>query len=533
MLKSEASSRTSSKVNGTLVKDIYLNVTDYETRIAIKEDGELVELFVERPEKERLVGDIYKGRVTAVLPGLQAAFVEIGLDKAAFLHFSDMSDHRGVSSILSDLDIFDEDGQEMPPRPKYRKDTSIADVLKKDQEILVQVIKEPIAGKGSRVTTEISLPGRYVVLIPGASHVAVSRKISSSAERRRLRKIAAQFLPENFGMIIRTVAEGRDYKDFAADVKLLTKLWNKMKKRVESAKAPALVHKDIGMTFGIIRDLFTPDVNKVVIDDKTEYRKFLGYLSEIDPDLKDRVELYAGDQPLFDHAGIEPEIEKMFNRKCWLKKGGYIVIDQTEALVTIDVNTGRFKGRSKIEDAIFETNMEAAREVARELRLRDIGGIIIVDFIDMENREHRRRVFDEFKNALRRDRSQTYISSISDLGLVEMTRQRFRPSLTQALSDPCPVCSGVGRVLSKESVAVKIERWFQRATAERGKGHYELVASPQVIELLTQNSTDRIRKIEQRRRITIDLVRDTALHPEEFHVIDADTEIDITEKYRI
>lgn len=519
--------------NGKFLKEIFVNRTEHETRIAIQEDGKLVELFVERPETERLVGDIYKGRVTAMLPGIQAAFVDIGLEKAGFLHLSDMSDHKGESNILSDLDFIDEDGLEMPTREKYSKHISIAKVLKKDQELLVQVIKEPIANKGARITTEISLPGRYIVLIPGASHIGVSRKISSWAEKKRLRKITGEFLPDNFGMIIRTVAEGRDRKDFAADIKLLTKLWKKMKKRLETAKAPYLIHKDIAMTTGIIRDLFTPDVNKVVIDNKKEYKKFLSYLREVAPQLKDRVELYTEDEPLFDYLNIEPEIEKMFNRKAWLKKGGYIVIDQTEALVTIDVNTGRFKGKSKVEHAIFETNMQAAREIARQVRLRDIGGILILDFIDMEKREHRRKVFEEFKNALKNDRSQTYISSISDLGLIEMTRQRTRPSLMQALSDPCPVCSGIGRVLSKESVAVKIERWFKRASVERGKAHYQLIASSQVIDILTEHSSNRIEKLEHRLNIIIDLIRDTALHPEEFHVIDAENEVDITDKYKI
>jgi ribonuclease G len=523
---------TGSQAN-KLNKEIFVNVTEYETRIAIKEDDKLVELFIERPEHERLVGDIYKGLVTAVLPGIQAAFVDIGVDKAGFLHFSDMSDHKGESSMLAALDFFDEEGHEIPPRSKYKKDASIADILKKDQEILVQVIKEPIANKGSRITTEISLPGRYIVLLPGAHHIGVSRKISSYAEKRRLRKIAGEFLPENFGMIIRTVAEGRDRKDFAADIKLLTKLWEKMKKRVENTKAPALVHKDLEMISGIIRDIFTPDVSKVVIDNKKEYRKFLAYLREVAPQLKNLVEIYTGDKPLLDFYNIEPEIEKMFNRKVWLKKGGYIVIDQTEALVTIDVNTGRFKGSSKVEDAIFETNLDAAREIARQIRLRDIGGILIIDFIDMESKEHRRKVFEEFKNALRHDRSQTYISSISDLGLIEMTRQRIRPSLMQALSDPCPVCSGVGRVLSKESIAVKIERWFKRASAARKKGHYQLIASPQIIDLLTYNSANRIGKIEKRQKLTIDTIRDTSLHPEEFHVIDVKTDTDVTKQYKI
>jgi len=541
MSKSDTVSKTNGKADSAAkpAKEIFVNATEHENRIAIKEDGKLVELFVERPEQERIVGDIFKGRVTAVLPGIQAAFVDIGMEKAGFLHFSDMSDHRGESSILSDLDFIDEDGTETPARSKYSRNTSIASVIKIDQELLVQVIKEPIGTKGPRLTTEISLPGRYVVLIPGARHIGVSRKISSWNEKKRLRKLAGEFLPENFGMIIRTVAEDRDRKEFAADIKNLTKLWTKMKKKVDSAKAPALVHKDMEATTGVIRDLFSPDVTRVAIDNKKEHQKFLSYLREVAPGLRNKVELYKGEKPIFDEYEIEPEIEKMFSRKVWLKKGGYLVIDQTEALVTIDVNTGRFTGKSKVDDAIFETNINAAREVARQVRLRDIGGILIIDFIDMENKDHRRRVFEEFKNALKRDRSQTYISSISDLGLIEMTRQRIRPSFMHTLSDPCPVCSGVGRVLSRESVSMKIERWFKRAAAAEGKGHYQLVASPQVIELLTESSADlntstsRIRILEKQLKLTIDLIRDTALHPEEFHVLNAKNEEDLTDKFRI
>jgi ribonuclease G len=528
MSKTETGSPASVK----LAKEIFVNSTEYETRIAIKEDGRLVEFEVERPQNERLVGNIYKGRVTAVLPGIQAAFVDIGLGKAGFLHFSDLSDHKGESSLLADLDYFDQDGEEVP-RAKLRRNTSIATVLKKDQEILVQVIKEPISNKGPRLTSEISLPGRYFVLLPGARHVAVSKKISSWAEKKRLRKLAEEYLPENFGMIIRTVAEGRDHRDFNADIKFLTKLWDKMKKRVENAHAPELVHEDIEMIFGIIRDLLTPDVSKVIIDDKKEYKKFVAYLKEIDPDYVERIELYAGEKPLFDFYNIEPEIEKMLDRKIWLKNGGYIVIDQTEALVTIDINTGRFKGKSKVEDAIFKTNIESAKEIARQIRLRDIGGILIIDFIDMDDREHRKKVFEEFKNALKSDRSQTYISSISDLGLIEMTRQRVRPSIMYAFSDPCPVCSGVGRVLSKESIAMKIERWFLRASAEKGKTQYQLVASPQVIEALTESAANRLTKLEKRLNILVDVIRDTSFHPEEYHIIETSSGTDLTEKYRI
>jgi ribonuclease G len=512
--------------------EIYVNVTDYETRIAVMELGKLVELLVERPEKERIVGNIYKGKVTAVLPGISAAFVDIGMEKAGFLHFSDTSDYQGEKNLLFDMDYVDEETLDTPRTTTRRRSSVITDFIKKGQELLVQVIKEPIANKGPRLTTQISLPGRYVVMVPGGKHTGISKKISNSTEKKRLRKIVSEFKPANFGIIIRTVAEGREQKDFKADMTMLTRLWNKMKKKVEETKAPGLVHKELEITGGIIRDLLGPDVTRVVIDDKREYSLILRYLKVLDPHLVDNVELYKDQIPLFDKMGVEQEIEKMLERRVWLKGGANIVIDQTEALVAIDVNTGRFSGKSRAEDAIYRTNIEAAREIARQIRLRDIGGIIIVDFIDMGDRENRRKVYDEFKGALSRDRSENYISSISDLGLVEMTRERIRPSFMHTFSDSCPVCGGVGRVLSRESMAVKIERWFKRASLGWRARHYQLVANPEVGELLLAGNPTRLRQLEKNCKLKIDLIVDTSLHPEHYKVIDLSTEVDITEKFK-
>jgi ribonuclease G len=512
--------------------EIIVNVADYETRVAVKEQGRLVELLVERPEKERIVGDIYKGRVTAVLPGIQAAFVDIGLEKAGFLHYSDTSDYGKEKNLLFDMDYLDEETLDTPRTTTRRRSTTIGDFVKKGQELLVQVIKEPIANKGPRLTSQISLPGRYVVMVPGGRNVGISKKISQISEKKRLRKIVSELKPQNFGVIIRTVAEGKQEKDFKADMELLNRFWAKLKKKVEESGAPALVHKETGITGSIIRDLLSPDISRMVVDSKKEFTAIIKYLKALDPQLCSLVELYKDPEPIFDKMGIESEIEKMLERRIWLKGGANIVIDQTEAFVAIDINTGRLSSKGRAEDAIFRTNIEAAREIARQIRLRDIGGILIVDFIDMQDRENRRRVYDEFKNALSHDRSEVYISSISDLGLVEMTRERIRPSFMHAFSDSCPVCGGAGRVLSRESLAVKIERWFQRAGLGSKSRGYQLVANPQVGELLLSGNPTRLRNLERNCKLKINLIIDTSLHPEHFKVVDMISEVDVTEKFK-
>jgi len=512
---------------------IYVNVTDHETRIAVVEEGKLVELLTERPENERLTGSIYKGKVSAVLPGIQAAFVEIGLEKAGFLHLSDTTDYQGAKNMLFDMDDADESSIGKPVVSKKRRNTNIMDVVKKGQELLVQVIREPIENKGPRLTSVISLPGRYLVMVPGSKSVGISKKINNIAEKKRLRKSVADLKPPGFGIIVRTVAEGKDGRSFRADMNMLTKRWEKMKKQVEKTTAPALVHKDLEITTGIIRDLFTPFVSELVIDNKDEYNKIIKTLKALDPKLRSIVKFYKEKEPIFDKFEIEPEIEKMFYRKVWIRRGSNIVIDQTEALVTIDVNTGRFGGKSNWETAIYRTNLDAAREVARQIRLRDIGGILIVDFIDMDNREHRRRVFEEFKSALSRDRSENYISSISDLGLIEMTRKRIRMSYMHSISDTCPVCEGVGRVLSRESMAVRIERWFRRVLTSSSIKHFQLIVHPLVGELFLEDKPTRLRKLEKNLKLKIDLIIDTSLHPEDFKVLDAVSEIDVTEKYSL
>ena len=509
-------------------KDIIINVSEHETRLAILEDLRLVELLVERPEKERMVGDIYHGVVKAVLPGMQAAFLDIGLDKSAFLHFSDIGDFKSQLDLLYEAELLEEEeGQDMQKKPPQ----SIQEILKQGQKIFVQVTKEPIGTKGSRVTTQLSLPGRCVVLVPGEDHVGVSRKISNWAEKRRLKRLAYELLPEGFGCIVRTVAEGKDRKELKSDMKNLVKLWKRIKKQAEKKKAPALLHKDIGMVSSIMRDILTPEVNSVIVDSKKEYKKILSYLKFIARSLRFKVKLYEGKVPIFDAYNIEPEIEKMLERKVWIKKGAYFVIDQTEAMVTIDVNTGRFVGKSTQESTVLKTNLEATKEIARQIRLRDIGGLIVIDFIDMESAENRKKVFEEFRTAFRNDRSKNSILPISDFGLVEMTRQRIRPSILHTLSEPCPCCLGIGRVISKQTVAMKIERWFKRAKVGSKSKRYRLFVNPELAKILMSGKVNRIHKLHKELKLDIELIKDEKLSTERFQVFSVDEDIDVTDLF--
>ncbi len=372
---------------------IIINADSYETRVAILENDELAELFVERSDQRRSVGDIYKGRVNAVLPGMQSAFVELGQPKTGFLHASDLSESLNNLEDLSDADdtTGDRHKRRRAPVPK------IEDHLKKGQEILVQITKESIGTKGPRVTQQISLPGRFCVLMPGVDHVGVSRRIEERSERQRIKAIIHDLRPQGVGLIARTAGEGKGDAEYAADIKHLTRLWQKIEKKSGGARAPALVHRELEMTAGLIRDLFTEDVEEVFVDDKEAFADIERYLKAVSPELADRVKHYKGKEPVFDAFGIEPQIEKTFERKVWLKKGGYICIDHAEALVAIDVNTGRFTGKKNQEETIFRTNMEAEVEVPPQICLRDIGGIIVVDFIDMESDSNKRSVLETLR----------------------------------------------------------------------------------------------------------------------------------------
>jgi len=510
-------------------KRIVINADPHETRIAILEENELVELLVERGEKRSHVGDIYKGRVNAVLPGMQAAFVEIGLPKTAFLHASDLAEN------LADLEEFEGDdepsGRGGGGRRQRRPVPKIEDCLKKGQEILVQVTKESIGTKGPRVTQQVSLPGRFTVFMPGVDHSGVSRRIEDRGERQRLKALVAEHRPKGAGLIVRTAGDGKGEKEFANDVNYLIKLWEKVDRKSKTARAPALIHRELELTTGLIRDLFTEDVEELVIDSKDAHRDILNYLRSISPELRERVKLYKGRQPILDAYDIEAQIEKAFERKVWLKKGGYLVIDQTEALVSIDVNTGRFTGKKNQEDTIFKTNIEAAREAARQLRLRDMGGIIVIDFIDMEIEANKKAVLDELRQNLRRDRSRTKAFAVSDLGLVEMTRQRERPSLLAYYSEDCPTCDGIGKILSLESVMVKLERLLRRVSAAGKEKELVIRVSPDVAVYILEHNGRRLAEVERRYKLAIDLKDDPQVRREEIKMFSARTKQEITDQY--
>src|SRR6267143_6175415 len=483
-------------------REIIINAGSNETRIALLEDKELVEVMVERPEAVRRVGDIYKGRVNAVLPGMQAAFVDLGLEKSAFLHASDLQPSD------SDLDDLFEEEEETEERKRgggrgRREEAAprIEEALKKGQELLVQITKEPIGTKGPRVTTQVSLPGRYLVLMPGHEHVGVSRKIEDRQERTRLKTLIKDLRHKGSGLIVRTVGSERGKKEFQSDVKYLEALWTKIERQSQRAKAPAILHREMELTTGLIRDIFTEDVAQLVIDSKEEYKEILEYLKTYVPELSSRIKLYRGQEPIFDHFGIEAELEKAMDRKVWLKRGGYITIDQTEALVAIDVNTGRFTGKKNQEDTILKTNLEAAEEIARQLRLRDLGGIIVLDFIDMESEANKKAVLDTLRNRLKRDRSRTKAFAVSELGLVEMTRQRQRPSLVSYFNQDCPECGGTGKVLSLASATLRIERMLRRVGLRAKEKLLLLRVHPDLAVHLVEQHADLRENLERGYRV--------------------------------
>jgi ribonuclease G len=495
---------------------IVINADSYETRIAILEEDELVELFVERAEQRRHVGDIYKGRVNAVLPGMQSAFVDLGLPKTGFLHASDLAESL---SDLEDISDLDENGGHS--RRRRAPALKIEDHLKKGQEILVQITKESMGTKGPRVTQQVSLPGRFCVLMPGVDHVGVSRRIEDRAERQRIKAIISDLKPKDVGLIARTAGEGKGDPEFAADVKHLTKLWQKVDKKAASVRAPALVHRELEMTAGLIRDIFTDEIDEVVIDDKESFAEIQVYLKLVSPELRERVKLYKGNAPIFDAFDIEQQIEKTFERKVWLKKGGYICIDHTEALVAVDVNTGRFTGKKNQEETIFRANMEAAREIPRQLRLRDIGGIIVIDFIDMEIEANKRAVLEEVRKELRRDRARTKAFAVSDLGLIEMTRQRERSSLLHYYTEDCPHCAGLGKVPSLETMLVKLERVMRRVAAMGSEKRITVRVSPEVALFFVEQEGRRFAELEKHFKLQVDLKDDPELKRGEMRVFTA------------
>jgi ribonuclease G len=451
-------------------KRIVVNAGLTETRVAVQEGALVTELFVEREGRRSIVGSVHKGVVTNVLPGMQAAFVDIGLTKDAFLYAGDYTANLGdeardpVDGLDEDVEDVDVDVDEPEPRREVRG--PIEDVLRKGQEVLVQVSKESLGTKGARITSFISLPGRYLVYMPQAHRIGVSRRIRDEAERDRLRAAVRGLNPPPGGFIVRTNAEGKGEAEFAADLEFLGRLWNQIQARYDERRPPAVLHEEGDLTFRVVRDLLAPDVDEFLIDSREVYDRCAGYVQSLVPALAERVKWYDGRQPMFEAFGIEKEIEKASRRRVWLKSGGYIVIDHTEALVSIDVNTGKYVGKRDFEQTVLKINLEAVGEVVRQIRLRDLGGIIIIDFIDMEVPEHREQVEKALKRALVEDKARTNVLAISELGLVEMTRKRVRQDLRSLISEACPTCRGAGVVKSSATLAAEVFRAIQVKAAE-------------------------------------------------------------------
>ncbi len=456
-------------------KRIVVNVGLLETRVAVQEGNLLTELYLERHRHRSIVGSVYKGTVTNVLPGMQAAFVDIGLTKDAFLYAGDYTANVGPEGAGDDEADADLDPDEEPRREAT---APIAEMLSRGQPVLVQVSKESLGTKGARTTSFISLPGRYVVYMPQASHVGVSRRIRDEHERERLRETLRSLPLPPGGFILRTNAEGKGQAEFAQDVEFLGRLWAQIQARFEQAQPPAVLHEEMDLTFRVVRDLLSPEVDEFVVDDRAGWDKCLGYVRALVPSLEARVQLYTERAPVFDHFGVEKDIEKALRRRVWLKSGGYIVIDHTEALVSIDVNTGKYVGKRDFEQTVLKINLEAVNEVVRQIRLRDLGGIIIIDFIDMEILDHREQVYKALTRALVEDKARTNVLEISELGLVEMTRKRVRQDLRALLTQHCPTCRGTGVVKSDETLAIEIYRAIQaKAAAEAPPGEgREIVA---------------------------------------------------------
>lgn len=535
-------------------KEIIINSTANEHRIAILEDGRLAELFVETPGRERLVGNIYFGRVAKVMPGIRAAFIDIGLQQDAFLHFSD------IGSTLSEYNALFEDEEadeeESPSTtatvpgngngegavavaapsatvPKVESKRARPDInLQKGQEILVQVTKEPVGKKGVRVTTEISLPGRYLVLLPFDGKVGISKKVTNFKERRRLRRLVRSLLPEGFGAIIRTVAEGRGEDQIKADLEELIRIWRSIEKTVKTEKAPVLVYKDMNTTSSVIRDLFSDNVERVVMDDKKLFKEVRSYVQLFSPEMLNKIELYKEREPIFDKYGIEKDIQTMMSRKVWLKSGGYIYIEKTEAMTVIDVNSGRYAANRDQEQNSLRTDLEAAREICRQIRLRDIGGIIVIDFIDLEDEKNKKKIYDELKKELRKDRAKVTVLPMTEFGLVQMTRQRIRQNVQLSFTEPCPTCAGTGMVQSKTTTINEIERWIRRFKTESREFRLQLRVNPTIAEFLSKGTISRLTKIMFKFFVRIKLIADPSIPIDEFRFISVKQGKDITDQYK-
>ena len=504
---------------------LIINARSYETRVALVENGIVAELHIERKIGQELMGNIYRGRVVRVLPGMQAAFVDIGIARTAFLFVSDVYNDfssfeqmmLGNQTAIQDSDFTASEASQ----PGQLRDISfqIDDLLHEGQDIMVQVAKEPIGNKGARVTSHISLPGRHLVLMPTVNHIGISRRIEDKEEKERLKQIILEIRPGDLGFIARTVSEGASKEKLKYEMDFLLKLWSDIQEKMEKGAAPVLLCKELSIPLRAVRDLFTREVDRLVIDSIEDYEKIMGFIGTFAPRLKYSVELYEGSEPIFDEFGIEMEISRALGNKIWLKSGGYIVIETAEALTPIDVNTGSYVGKRNLEETILKTNLEAAKEIAYQLRFRNIGGLIVIDFIDMEKKTNRERVFLALKQALSKDRAKTNILPMSDLGLIEMTRKRTRANLNSLLTEPCSYCDGSGLLKSRQTICYELLRDLERECNTSGEGGQVFVmVNPEIDSVLREEEQESVIAVQKRTEKRIIIIAKKHFHLEQYEI---------------
>jgi ribonuclease G len=510
-----------------MYKKIIINETDHETRVALLEDGTIAELFIQRSDESDIAGNIYKGRVQRVLPGIHAAFINIGLEQAGFIYVNDVATQSDreleemlIKSEEPDYEVLEEN-EDILSKPIENNDWRIEELLTENQEIMVQVDKSPIGSKGARITSHLSLPGRFLVLMPNSDHIGISRRIEDSAERDRLKELTLSLRTENYGYIIRTAAEGIQQEKIAYEMMFLNNMWENIQHKYKKAPAPCLLHKELTASLRAVRDLLIYEAEKLVIDSKKGYESIISFMERFSPGFGGNVELYEGHEPVFDAYNLEGDISRALKKKVWLRSGGYIVIEHTEALVAIDVNTGRYVGKHNLEETILKTNLEAVKEIAYQIRLRDIGGIIIIDFIDMEKRSNQEKIFNELKEALKRDRRKTNILPISEMGLIQMTRKRNKKPLSRMLCEPCFYCEGEAYLISKQSICYNIYREIKRETSEITNTKITLRVNPEIADLLHGEESQIISSIEKEIGREIIVYPNAKYHMEEFEIFES------------
>ncbi|MEX1010559.1 MAG: Rne/Rng family ribonuclease [Balneolaceae bacterium] len=513
---------------------IIIHSSGKQNRIALIENGELAQVFIESEDNQRTVGDIYLGRVHKVMSGIRAAFIDVGMPKDAFLHFSDAGDHLGMylKMLNGEKSISQHAEKQLEKFEKlsnYEKQALAGKLLNTDQRALVQIVKEPIGSKGPRVSTDITIAGRFLVLIPMGEYIAVSRKISNHKERKRLKGIVGSMLPDGFGVIVRTVAKGQDKEALEDDMRNVLKKWESILDKLESAKPPTLLHKDLDMTESLVRDLFAKNYDRVLIDDYKLYKSIQGYVSRIAPQMVPNVQLYKDKEHIFDHVGITGEVNSIFSPRVRMPSGGYLIFEQTEAMFVVDVNSGPYAAKQRQEDNSLKTNLEAAREVAKQLRLRDIGGIIVVDFIDQREDKNRKKIYDELMKEFKKDQAKTNVIGMSDFGLVQITRQRIRPSVLNSVSKVCPMCGGTGTVVTRNTIVTDIEGWLNKFSHNSDYRSLDIYINPFLKSYLTKGFLSTRWKWMVRYHTRISLITDEKISLNEFKVTLSGSEIDITD----